>query len=321
MALEVRTMRLELKHPEFGRGDAHFVAQMDREVVLRQTLGDLGTVIKLDQVPAAFGLLSGSQDHRMLRLVAAAMRFRRTLRNGDTLPGELFDGRPSWSPKPHRLVRAVRRLGTAIGAPTAPETDVATLSTAFEELAWVIRSRGLLGDARVDAADIAQIASDAARVDWLCGAVVAVQQCLGALARTANSRQYMQQADAARTAALGLRDAVVWASARAMAADQIVGDPVAALRDVSAFNARLFPLVTSLRAFALDIEPLMTQWESARIRHGGPSAQDFDSLMRIVALRYAAFDPGMFDLDRIRAGLTGIGTENDSRGRPDSDAE
>ncbi len=314
-------MRLDFKHPEFGRGDSHFAAGMDREIVLRQTLGELSTGIKLDQVPAALGLEAGAADRRMLRFVTAAMRFRRTLRNGDELPDELFDGRPSWSPKPHRLARAVRRLGAAIGAPTAPEADASGLSAGFEVLARVIRSRGFLGDARLDADDIAQIASDTARVDWLCRAVIAVQQCLGVLARTAATRQNPHQADAARATARGLRDAIVWASSRAMAADQIAADPVTAFRDVVGFRARLWPLIASLRAFALDIEPLMVQWEVARARRGGPSVQDFDSLLRLVSVRWADFDPTMFDLDKIRVGLPGAAEGNALPWGMDDDAE
>ncbi len=303
-------MRLDFKHPEFGRGDAHFASGMSREIVLRQTLGDLSTGIELDQIPAALGLASGSMDWHMLRFVPAAMRFRRALRKGDELPDELFDGRPSWSPKPHRLVRAVRRLGAAIGAPMGPEGDASGLASAFEELAHVIRSRGFLGDARLDADDIAQIASDAARVDWLCRAVIAVQQCLGTLARMAAARQNPQQADTARATARGLRDAIVWASSRAMAADQIAADPVSAFHDIARFRARLWPLIASLRAFALDIEPLMVQWEAARTRRGGPSVQDFDSLLRLVSVRWVDFDPTMFDLEKIRMSLPGTGAGN-----------
>jgi hypothetical protein len=235
------------------------------------------------------------------------MRFRAILRPGDALPDEIVDGRPSWSAKPRRLARAVRRLAAAIGAPGAADADEAHLADAFDDLARVVHGRGFVDEARLGANDIAQVAGDAARVDWLCGAVVAVQQCLGALARTAAARQASPHADAARAAARGLRDAVVWASARAMAADQIVADPARAFSDVAAFRARLWPLIASLRAFALDIEPLMTQWEAARARRGGPGAQDFDALLRVVSVRYSDFDPLMFDLDRIRMGLPGAG--------------
>ncbi len=298
-------MRLELAHPEFGRGDAHFAAGMDREIVMRQTLGDLGTAIKLDQVPVMLGLSADSTDRRALRFVPAALRFRRTLRRGDTLPDELFDGRPSWTPKPHRIARALRRLSLAIGAPDAPKDVENDLQAVCRELTRWLHDRGLPGAIRIDSSDIAQIATDTARVDWLCRAIIAVQQCLGALARTAGGRQNAQQSDAARATARGLRDAVVWASARAMAADQLVADPFAAMRDLPAFAARLWPMTASLRAFVLDIEPLMERWEVARGRRGGPTAQDFDSMLRLVSLRWADFDPAMFDLDRIRKDLPG----------------
>lgn len=296
-------MRLELAHPEFGRGDAHFAAGMDREIVMRQTLGDLGTAIKLDQVPVMLGLSADAADRRALRFVPAALRFRRTLRKGDALPDELFDGRPSWTPKPHRIARAVRRLSLAIGAPDAPKDIENDLPAVYRELTRWLHDRGMPGKTQIDSADIAQVATDAARVDWLCRAIIAVQQCLGALARTAAGRQNAHQSDAARATARGLRDAVVWASARAMAADQIVADPFAALRDVPAFAARLWPIVASLRAFALDIEPLMERWEAARGRRGGPTAQDLDQMLRLVSVRWADFDPALFDLDTIRKGL------------------
>lgn len=298
-------MRLELAHPEFGRGDAHFAAGMDREIVMRQTLGDLGTAIKLDQVPVMLGLPADSPDRRALRFVPAALRFRRTLRKGDMLPRELVDGSPSWMPKPHRVARAVRRLSLAIGAPDVPKDVESDIPAVCRELTRWIHDRGLLGQTRVDSADLIQIATDTARVDWLCRAIIAVQQCLGALARTAAGRQNLQQSDAARATARGLRDAVVWASARAMAADQIAADTLAALRDTPAFSARLWPKIAELRAFALDIEPLMERWDVARGRRGGPTAHDLDQMLRIVSVRWADFDPALFDLDRIRRDLPG----------------
>lgn len=296
-------MRLEFTHPEFGRGGAHFAVGMDREIVLRQELGDLNTAIKLDQIPAAFGLRADAADRRMLRFVPAVMRFRRILRPGDELPSELVDGRPSWMPKTPRLLRAVRRLGTAIGIQADPAADEPGLAAAFEEFAATIRSKGFLGAERLGADDIALVASDAARVDWLCRAVIAVQQCLGDLVRTTGTRQNPQQAESARAAARGMRDAVVWASTRAMQADQIAADPVAAFRDLPGYRTQMWPLIAALRAFALDVEPLMAHWDAARARRAGPSNADFETLLRMVAVRWTNFDGTIFDLKKIRFGL------------------
>jgi len=296
-------MRLDFEHPAFGRAGAHFAVSTYREIVFRVALGELDASLDLDQVAGTLGLPHDSPDRRLLKLVPAAMRYRRRLRTGDTLPSEAVDASPSWTPKPHLVVRAVGRIGQAIGAADrlaepAPPAE-AMVRAALDGLARVVRDRMNPRALELSAGDIAQIALDTARVDWLCRTVIDLQQAVGGIARLGATRQHLPRAERARAIAHGLRDGVVWASERAMRLDAVVADPLRAFGNVSDFRTRLWPAMAGLRAFLLDIEPFLAAWNEARDRRGGPTDPDLETLHRLVTARYVPFDAGHFAWRRL----------------------
>ncbi len=318
MGALVQQMRLDFEHPAFGRAGAHFAVSTYREIVFRVELGELNASIDLDQVAGTFGLPQGARDRRLLKLVPAAIRYRRRICSGDVLPSETIDGSPSWAPKPHLLIRAVRRIGHALGAPgllsdNSPPAD-GIAREALENLARVVRDRCNPRELDLAAADIAQVAMDTARVDWLCRAVIGLQQDVGAVARLAAGRQNAPRGESARAIAHGMRDAVVWASTLAMRLDAVVADPLRAFGNIDDFRRRLWPGLASLRAFALDIEPFAAAWGEARDRRGGPTDPDLEALYRLVAARYQPFDARAFEWRRIQPELlvpTGASTPTD----------
>jgi hypothetical protein len=322
MGTLVQPVRFDFEHPAFGRAGAHFAVSTYREIVFRVALGELDASLDLDQVAGTLGLSFDSPDRRLLKLVPAAMRYRRRLRSGDTLPSETIDASPSWSPKPHLVVRAVGRIGQAIGAADmlaepAPPAEM-MMSAALDGLARVVRDKMNPRALDLSAGDVAQIALDTARVDWLCRTVIDLQQALGGIVKLAGPRQNTPRAERARAVAHGLRDAVVWASERAMALDTIVADPLRVFGNVPDFRKRLWPAMAGLRAFLLDIEPLLVAWNEARERRGGPTDPDLETLQRLVTARYLPFEAGYFAWRRIEADLLvpagGRGKADDAMG-------
>ncbi len=313
-------MRFQFEHMAFNQPGAHFAVSTYREVVFRVALGELDASLDLDRVAGTLGLPHDSSDRRLLKLVPVAMRYRRRLGNGDPLPSEAVDASPSWTPKPHLVLRAVGRIGQAIGAADmfadrAPPAE-SMVRAALDGLARAVRDRINPRALELSAGDIAQIAFDTARVDWICRTLIDLQQAVGGIARLAAARQGPPRAERARAVAHGLRDAVVWGSERAMHLDTIVADPLRAFGNVPDFKARLWPAMAGLRAFILDIEPLLAAWDAARDRRGGPTDNDLEALQRLVSARYSPFDPGLFAWRRAEPDLIAPATRRGEAGDP-----
>ncbi len=289
--------------PALARGDAFFAVDDYRKIVFRIDLGEAKTSVDLGHVAALFEVPARSRDARLLTLVPTALRYCRTLKAGQKLPSEAVDGRPSWAPKPHLVVRAVRRIGTAVGGPPLPfrglpadsalQSAADSMDEALEALVdWVgayanPRKLGLVAD------DIVAVAVDIARVERLCRSIVDLQQDVGAIAKIAAARQNAWRSERARAIALGLREALVWSSAIAIELDAVAADPLRAFGNIGDFHARLWLKMAALRTFLLDFEPLRERLEEARGQTNGPNDQELDEMQRLLAVRLP-FDAGRF---------------------------
>ncbi|MCA3261951.1 MAG: hypothetical protein ING44_08420 [Telmatospirillum sp.] len=289
--------------PALARGDAFFAVDDYRKIVFRIDLGEAKTSVDLSHVAALFEVPARSRDARLLTLVPAALRYCRTLKAGQTLPSEAIDGRPSWDPKPHLVVRAVRRIGAAVGGPPLPLQST-PLETALQPAAEIMEEAlealvdwvGAFANPRkldLVADDIVAIAVDVARVERLCRSIVDLQQDVGAIAKIAAARQNPWRSERARAVAIGLRDALVWSSAVAIELDAVASDPLRAFGNIDDFRARLWPKMAALRAFLLDFEPLRARLEAARAQASGPNDQELDEMQRVLAVRLP-FDAGRF---------------------------
>jgi len=307
-ALSRAGLAFDFESTALRREDAHFARDIQRVPHYYFGLGGLEVSIPLLQFEAtAFesrGEAVTRQDRRLLEMIGPALRYRRAIRIGDTLPSELADGRPSWAPKSHLLMRAIQQIGVALGdrgpageqrstSPIPPPHELSA-EDALEKLAIAAGSWGRPGRKPAGVEDVTDLAQSLARVDWLNRRIQRVQQCVGELARVATGGSKGRREAFARSAALGLRTPVIWATARALAADMTVADVLRALGDIAAFNRRIWPQIAVLRAFALDVEPIIGQWQETRLRPGGPLESDLDALNRMVQIRYIPFDADVF---------------------------
>lgn len=285
------SMRFDFTHPALARADMKFVRDDDRRPTLTFDLGGVQAAVPLRQVAANYGIPDHHPDIGLLKKVEAALRFSRAIAHGDPIPSETVDATPSWTPRPHYLCRAALKLGRALGAsPSAGCDDPAAM---LRDLERAVRANAA-GPAP-DAAAMAELARDVARVDWLCRAVVSTQRVLGGLAKAGAERGMRSVSDTTRAGAVALRAPALWASDLAIRADALAVDLRAACRAVPAFRRRLNPIVATLRAFALDIEPLVAMWNAETARSGGASALGLEKIATMAIRRYAKFDPVEFE--------------------------
>jgi hypothetical protein len=283
--------RFDFTHPALTRTDLKFVRDDDRRPTLTFDLGDVRAAVPLSQVAANYGIPDRPPDLDLLNKIEAALRFSRAIVPGDPIPSETVDATPSWTPRPHYLCRAALKLGRALGAtPSAGCDDPAAM---LRDLERAVRANAV-GSAP-DAAAMAELTRDVARVEWLCRAVVSAQRVLGGLAKAGAERGMRSVSDTTRAGAVALRAPALWASDLAMRADALAADLRAACRAVPAFRRRLNPIVASLRVFALDIEPLVEMWNAENARMGGPSALGLEKIATMAIRRYGKFNPADFE--------------------------
>lgn len=293
--------RFSFLHADLRRAGAVFVRGPDRLPMLKMDFGDLKGSLPLDRLHASLQLNADGIDTELLALVPEALRYVRQVRAGDPVPSELRDGRPSWLPRPHVLQRAVVTVWRAMQGPLTvlqsgtlpPQPDPA--DTDVGQLA-----RGLLGlypgiTATQAEATLSAVVNDVARVDWLRRATATLQRTVGELAQFSAQHANDGAGDLARRSALQLRDITVWGTEKAIAADAAVGDINGLLAEPDLLRRKAWPTICTLRALALDVEPIILLWQAARDRaDGGPRLRDLEDILRLTLQRYAGFDPALF---------------------------
>lgn len=283
--------RFDFTHLALTRPGLKFVRDNDRRPTLTFDLGGVRAAVPLRQVAANFSIPDRHPDLDLLNRIEAALQFSRAIAPGDPIPSETRDATPSWTPRSPYLCRAALKLGRALGAsPSAGCDDPAAM---LRDLELAVRANA--AGAAPDTAAMAELTRDVARVEWLCRAVVAVQRVLGGLASAGAERGMRSVSETTRAGAVALRAPVLWASDLAMRADAQAADLRAACRAVSTFRRRLNPIVASLRAFALDIEPLVATWNAEAARPDGASALGLEKIATMAIRRYGKFKPSDFE--------------------------
>jgi hypothetical protein len=283
--------RFEFSHPSLRKPGLAFVRDEDRQPCLSFDLGDVRGTMPLRQVAANFSIPHAHPDIVLLSRIDKALRFSRSIKADDPLPTEMINGTPSWTPRAPYLLRAAVRLGRALGARHVLGGD--DPDAMLRDLALAVRDCAPC--AKLPVVEMAALTRDAARVEWLCRAVVTVQRLLGGLAKAGADRGLRSIAETTRSGALALRAPTLWASDLAMRADAMATDLGAACRSPGAFRAQLHPLIATLRAFVLDIEPLIVAWNTERDRPEGASAVGLERVAGLAVRRYAKFRPSEFE--------------------------
>jgi len=293
--------RFSFQHADLRRTGAVFVRGPDRLPMLKMDFGELKGSLPLDRLPVSLQLHGDGIDSELLALVPEALRYVRQVRADDPVPSELRDGRPSWLPRPHVVQRAVGAVWRAVEGPLAlldsapPIQNNAGFDGAARDLARQLL--GLFPDVTIAQVEerVTGVVSDLARVDWLRRATTVLQRTVGEMAQFSVQNANNTAGDLARRSALQLRDITIWGTEKAIVADAAVGDINGLLAQPELLRRKAWPAICALRALALDVEPIILLWQSARDRaDGGPRLRDLEDILRLTLQRYAGFDPALF---------------------------
>lgn len=94
----MRDTHFDFEHKVFSiSGAFFFVDPATKQPVLQITLGDLKAALSFTTLMESFDIAEGSHDAKLLGIVAKGLNFVKQIRPGEQIPGELLDGRASWS--------------------------------------------------------------------------------------------------------------------------------------------------------------------------------------------------------------------------------
>lgn len=105
-AQPMRDTHFDFEHKVFAISGAFFSVDVgEKKPVLNITLGDLKASLTFTTLRESFDIKEDSRDARLLDVVAKGLRFVKIIMPGEQIPGELLDGRASWSVEDrHRLI-------------------------------------------------------------------------------------------------------------------------------------------------------------------------------------------------------------------------
>jgi len=105
-AAPMRDTHFDFQHKVFSLPGAYFfVDPGSKQPVLQILLGDLKAALPFVTLKESFQIPDDSHDSRLLDVVDKGLKYVKQIRPGEQIPGELLDGRASWSVEDkHRLI-------------------------------------------------------------------------------------------------------------------------------------------------------------------------------------------------------------------------
>lgn len=105
-ALPMRDTHFDFQHKIFRLPGAFFCLDpTSKDPVLNINLGDLKAALPFNTIRESFEVGEDSHDAKLLDKVAKGLKFVKQIRPGEQIPGELLDGRASWSVDDrHRMI-------------------------------------------------------------------------------------------------------------------------------------------------------------------------------------------------------------------------
>ncbi|PWC34005.1 hypothetical protein [Azospirillum sp. TSO35-2] len=98
LAQPMRDTHFDFQHKVFSLPGAFFCQEPNsKDAVLNILLGDLKVALAFPTLMESFQIEEGSHDARLLEIIEQGLAFVKQIRPGEEIPGELLDGRASWS--------------------------------------------------------------------------------------------------------------------------------------------------------------------------------------------------------------------------------
>ncbi|KAA0576936.1 hypothetical protein FZ983_22250 [Azospirillum sp. B21] len=125
----MRDTHFDFQHKVFSLPGAFFCQEPNsKEPVLNILLGDLKATLAFPTLMESFQIEDGTHDARLLEVIEQGLAFVKQIRPGEEIPGELLDGRASWSVEDkHRIIAKGRLTVQIVSSSTGNEMIVSDI--------------------------------------------------------------------------------------------------------------------------------------------------------------------------------------------------
>lgn len=299
----MRDTHFDFEHKVFSLPGAFFCVEPNsKEPVLNILLGDLKAALTFVTLVESFQIEEGSHDWRLLEIVQEGLAYVKQIRPGEQIPGELLDGRASWSVEDRHRILAKGRLTMQIVSSFGgsemivsdadqleqllddPQTTT-RLKAAFEKIAQRL---GLTGNSeqyltdRID--DLAQELSyiealrdrfkDIRKIDTKLGKMTQIYRTDRTLCAEVNRMQGL------------IRKPVREYDMIFDQADAQTGDIVGALKDFHTTVQFIRKIRDEMRTKLLEWEDLLQSWDEQSLERSPRLEQLHKQTYRFLASRY-----------------------------------
>ncbi|MCG5243717.1 hypothetical protein ACIU1J_17880 [Azospirillum doebereinerae] len=131
----MRDTHFDFQHKVFSLPSAFFcVDPTSKDPVLNILLGDLKAALAFPTLLESFHIEEGSHDERLLEVVEQGLAYVKQIRPGEQIPGELLDGRASWSVETRHLKLAKGRLTMQVASAVKGNEIIVSDADQLEQL-------------------------------------------------------------------------------------------------------------------------------------------------------------------------------------------
>ncbi|CAO3430964.1 hypothetical protein [Azospirillum doebereinerae] len=131
----MRDTHFDFQHKVFSLPSAFFcVDPTSKDPVLNILLGDLKAALAFPTLLESFQIEEGSHDERLLEAVEQGLAYVKQIRPGEQIPGELLDGRASWSVEDRHRKLAKGRLTMQVASAVKGNEIIVSDADQLEQL-------------------------------------------------------------------------------------------------------------------------------------------------------------------------------------------
>jgi hypothetical protein len=292
-----------------------FEVNQNREIVARLNFPDLRATVLLDQLVGCLEISRNSRDFALASIIPSALKYVSEIKQGDPVPFEIIDGRPSWIPEPSDLRSGVasawaildRHIDPSIHFKLGETLEKAAIlgGTEFDEvIEETIKHIGSNIPAikpEVATENLRSLLVDSGRVSAMRTKFTSMRAVIRTIKEFAAARQKWDRIGSlASSLARMLGNFSNWANLQLIDANMIIEEPLRQIISPRSGQSKIWSSLASLRSFFGDFGQIMKNWSEAVFRYPNRIDRAVEHLHATSYHRYLNVDPEEFRWSPLR---------------------
>lgn len=236
---------------------------------------DLRASMQIEKLVDHLNIQFDSKDSAMLLIVPEALKYLKTIKNGDAIPTEIIDAKPSWSPSQHDLKSGVmqvwpvferfispqahNRLGHALSHAATAGKDA--LNAIAEQAIQDFRKEIPAIEPSVASKTFSDMMTNAGRLGAMRRQFADMQIVVNDMAAISKKRSsYDRIGFLSNALATSIKRLSKWAGAKILEAEIVFEEPLRHIVSPLKGRSTIWESLASLRKFFRNVGDTMLQW-------------------------------------------------------------